>query len=82
MMQGLGKILKRIRNSEQYPGAVAELGVGGVLTRGGYELTAVSETGKKNPDFLCKKNGVEFLAEVKMLETSERVVLATAIRSL
>ena len=70
---GIEETLKRIRNPEQYPGAVAELEVGGVLTRGGYELTVVPEAGKKTPDFLCKKNDVEFLAEVKMLETSERV---------
>ena len=70
---GIKKILKRIRNSKEYLGAVAELEVGGVLTRGGYELTVVPETGNKNPDFLCKKNGDEFLAEVKMLETSKRV---------
>ena len=70
---GIKKTLKRIRNSEQYLGAVAELEVGGVLTRGGYELTVVPEAGKRSPDFLCKKNGVEFLAEVKMLQTSEQV---------
>ena len=48
-----------------------------MLTRGGYKLTVGPEVGKKKPDFLCKKNGVEFLAEIKMLGTSEQVKDAT-----
>ena len=74
---GIEETLKRIRNSEQYPGAVAELEVGGVLARGGYELTVGPEVGEKRPDFLCKKNGVEFLAEIKSLQTSGQVKDAT-----
>ena len=70
---GIEETLKRIRHSKQYPGAVAELEVGGVLARGGYKLATVQKTEKKTPDFLCKKNGVEFLAEVKTLETSKQV---------
>ena len=74
---GIKETLKRIRNFEQYPGAVAELEVGGVLARGGYELTVGPEVGEKRPDFLCKKNGVEFLAEIKSLQTSGQVKDAT-----
>ena len=69
---GIGGIVKRIRDPAEYFGAAAELEVGGALARFGYELTIGPEVGKKQPDFLCKKNGVEFLAEVKMLGTSEK----------
>ncbi len=74
---GIGDIVKRIRNSTEYFGVAAELEVGGVLARNGYGLAIGPKAGKKQPDFLCKKNGDEFLAEVKMLETSEKAREAT-----
>ena len=74
---GIEGIVKRIRHSAEYFGVVAELEVGGVLARAGYKLTIEPKVGGKQPDFLCKKNDVEFLAEVKMLETSEKVIEAT-----
>ena len=52
---GIKETLKRIRNSEQYPGAVAELEVGGVLARGGYELTVGARGGREETRLSLQK---------------------------
>ena len=68
---GVEKIVRRIRQPKEYFGAAAELEVGSLLVRNGCQLTIGPEVGGKKPDFLCQKNGLEFLVEVKGLETSE-----------
>ena len=67
----IGEIVRRIRHPREYFGAAAELEVGSLLVKNGCQLTIGPEVGDKKPDFLCAKNGLEFLVEVKMLETSE-----------
>ena len=65
------KIVNRIKHPKEYFGAAAELEVGSLLVRNGCHLTIEPDAGGKTPDFLCRKNGFEFLVEVKMLGTGE-----------
>ena len=68
---GIDDIIERIGDSDKYFAAVAELEVGGLLAKNGYELMIEPKVGGKRPDFHCKKNGLEFLVEVKTLQESE-----------
>ena len=71
---GVEKIVKRIRQPKEYFGAAAELEVGSLLVRHGCQLTIEPEVGGKKPDFLCQKNGLEFLVEVKRHDPQLRIV--------
>ena len=52
---GIQSILNRVCNTKEYPGAIAEIEVGGILARNGYALTIEPEKEKKRPDFSCEK---------------------------
>ena len=72
VLTGTRDIACRIKATKCYAGVEAELVTASMLAESGYELTYEAVSGKKRPDFLCKKNGIEFLVEVKALEMSER----------
>ena len=69
-------IMSRIKNAGQYDGAAAELEVGGMLARNGYLRIVEPKLEAKRPDFFCKKNGYEFLVEVKTMRTAKETARA------
>ena len=67
----LEKIVSRVRQKNEFHGAMAELEVGGRLAGNGCRLKIGPECGDKRPDFLCNADGLEFLVEVKAMGTAE-----------
>ena len=71
-LAGTQGIINRIKSTEECASAEAEIVTANMLTRSGCRLTYEPEYGVKRPDFLCKKDEIEFLVEVKSLQMSKK----------
>lgn len=60
-------VMGRLKNDDQFQGARYELAVGAVFLRAGYELTWLTETDRKLPEFIAKhrQTGTEIAVEAK-----------------
>ena len=69
-VRGFDGILDRIKRSDLFGGAVAELKIAGRLARRGFLAEIGPGAGRKRPDLLVRDGDLELLVEVKMMGTA------------